>query len=119
LTVPPPPPPEEMDRLLLLERLIWQRVNEKRHRAYTRNWKEFYRRWRGEDDWQWPTHEGFCLQHRRLVDAARQHGLEFNPLPVTAREELIKVAVQEVSKLVAAGKNEVAQVLPSVDQLLP
>jgi hypothetical protein len=115
------PPPERLDveRLLALERLVWERVNEQRHGRYTRAWKNFYRQWRQEENWEWPTSEQFWLQHRRLVQAVARHGLPLNPLAEVRPEQLIEAALQEVAKLGGASENEIAQVLPPVDELLP
>ena len=115
------PPPERLDleRLLALERLVWERVNEQRHGRYTRAWKNFYRQWRQEENWEWPTDEQFWLQHRRLVEAARRHGLPANPLAGVRPAQLVEAALPEVAKLGGASEKEIAQVLPPVDELLP
>jgi hypothetical protein len=115
------PPPERLDleRLLAIERLVWERVNEQRHGRYARAWKNFYRSWRKEEGWDWPTAEQFWLQHRRLMAAAFEHGLPANPLAGVSRQELVGAAVVEVAKLAAARENEIAKVLPPVDELLP
>ena len=68
----------DSDRLLAMvrmERTIWECVNHERYQRYTRAWKEFYRNWRAEPGWQWPTVELFALQHSRLATAARLHTL--------------------------------------------
>ena len=75
-----PPAALDLERLLAVERLIWQRVNEKRYTRFTRAWKDFFRQWRRDDDWQWPLSEPFWLQHRRLVEAAHRHGLPGRPV---------------------------------------
>ena len=115
------PPLEKIDfeRLLSIERLIWERVNEHRQGNYTRAWKDFYRRWRGEDGWHWPTDEQWWLQHRHLMKAVHQHGLPPNPLAGIPSEELVSAALREVVKIAAATQNELARVLPPVDELLP
>ena len=115
------PPPERLDleRLLALERLVWERVNEQRHGRYTRAWKNFYRRWRDEENWEWPTDEQFWLQHRRLVEGARRNGLLANPLADVRPPQLVEAALPEVAKLGGASEKEIAQVLPPVDELLP
>jgi len=115
------PPPEQLDveRLLAVERLVWERVNEHRHGRYTRAWKDFYRQWRKEEGWEWVTSEPFWLQHRRLAEAARRHGLPPNPLADASKEQLVSTAIVEVAKLAAASEKEIAQVLPPVDELLP
>ena len=115
------PAPEKLDveRLLAVERSVWERVNEQRHGRYTRAWKTFYRQWRKEEGWEWPTSEQFWLQHRRLVDAARRNELPPNPLDNVTKEELVQSAVAEVAKVAAASEKELAQVVPPVDELLP
>ena len=115
------PPLEKLDveRLLAVERLVWERVNEQRHGRYTRTWKDFYRQWRKEEGWEWPTTEPFWSQHRRLVEAAHRHGLPSNPLADVSRDELVRAALVEVAKLANASENEIAQVLPPADELLP
>ena len=115
------PAPEKLDveRLLAVERIVWERVNEQRHGRYTRAWKNFYRQWRKDEGWEWPTSEQFWLQHRRLVDGARRHGLPANPLDNVSREELVRSALVEVARVAAASEKELAQVVPPVDELLP
>src|SRR5207249_1822520 len=56
-----------LERLFLLERLVWERVNQQRHSRYTRPWRRFYRSWRKEPDWEWLTSEAFHRQHERLL----------------------------------------------------
>ncbi len=115
------PPLERLDleRLLALERLIWERVNEQRHGRYTRAWKDFYRRWRRDDDWGWPVSEPFWLQHRRLVQAAQRHELPPDPLANLPPHELVRMALEEVARVGAASQNEIAKVLPPAEELLP
>lgn len=115
------PAPEKLDleRLLALERLVWERVNEQRHERYTRAWKDFYRQWRREDDWEWPVSEQFWLQHRRLTQAVRRHGLPPNPLANLPPRELVRMALEKVAKVGAGSQNEIARVLPPVEELLP
>ena len=119
LAASPPPGRLDVERLLALERMVWERVNEQRHERYIRAWKLFYRQWRREEDWQWPTEEQFWLQHKRLAEAVRRHGLPPNPLAGTSREDLVNAALPEVAKIGGATQNEIAQVLPPVDELLP
>jgi hypothetical protein len=115
------PAPEKLDleRLLALERLVWERVNKLRHEQYTRAWKDFYRQWRHEDDWEWPVSEQFWLQHRRVIQAVRRHGLPPNPLANMPPPDLVDAALKEVAKVGGANQNEIAKVLPPLDELLP
>lgn len=119
LDATPPLDKLDLERLLAVERLAWERVNEQRHSRYTRAWKNFYRSWRKEAGWEWPTAEPFWLQHRRLVEGARRHGLPPDPLASVSKEELVRAALVEVAKVAAASEKEIAQVLPPVDELLP
>lgn len=119
LDATPPPGKLDLERLLALERLVWERVNEQRHGRYTRAWKDFYRAWRHEEDWEWPVNEQFWLQHQRLARAVRDHGLPPNPLGDVPREELVEVALLQVAKVGGASQDEIAKVLPPVDELLP
>lgn len=114
-----PPPQDRVDRLLLIERLIWERVNDQRHSHYTRAWRDFYRHWRKEDGWAWPVNEPFPSQHHRLLLAARVHSLPPNPLAALSREELVRLAVTKVTSLAAATESEIAQVLPPLEEMLP
>jgi hypothetical protein len=107
-----------LERWLLLERLVWERVNDQRYSRYTRAWKNFYRQWRKEESWEWPTAEPFRLQHRRLTDAARRHGLPCNPLENVTRAELVAAAVRRLGEM-GFPESELAHLLPPVDELLP
>jgi hypothetical protein len=115
------PPLEKLglERLLALERLVWERVNEQRHQRYTRAWKDFCRQWRREDDWEWPVSEQFWLQHRCLTQAVRRHGLPPNPLADLSPCDLVRAALKEVATVGAASQNEIAKVLPPFEELLP
>lgn len=108
----------EIERLLLLERLVWERVNEERHTRYTRAFKSFYREWRGEPEWEWPTAEPFWMQHKRLVKAVHAHKLPPNPLGDISKEDLIRAALRRLA-MMGFPETEVAQVLPPVEELLP
>ena len=98
----PPPPQDRVDRLLLIERLIWERVNDQRHGHYTRAWREFFRRWR-----------------KAALRAAHAHGLPPNPLAALSREELVRLAVAKAASMAAATESELAQVLPPPEEMLP
>lgn len=119
LDVSPPPERLDLERLLALERLIWERVNTRRHSAYTSAWKVFYRRWRQEQDWAWPAHGQFWSQHRQLLKAVREHGLPANPMASERREDLVEAALREVAKVGRASEEEIALVCPPVEELLP
>lgn len=108
----------QMDRLLLLERLVWERVNYERHSRYTSAWKAFYRRWWTEKEWQWPSSDPFWMQHKRLVKAVQEHGLPPDPLADTPKSQLIQEAVRRLAQM-GFPEADVAQVCPPVEELLP
>lgn len=105
--------------LLLLERLVWERVNERRHRCYTQPWKDFYRQWRKEEHWEWPSNELFVFQHECLLAAARRHSLPADPLANLTKAELVQTAIDQILAMERFTQNDIASVLPPVDELLP
>jgi hypothetical protein len=107
-----------IERLLLLERLLWERVNDERYGRYTRAWKKFYRQWWREAEWEWATSEPFWMQHRRLVKAVHRHGLAQDPLSDSSKQELVRAAIRRLGEM-GFAEAEVAQVLPPVEELLP
>jgi hypothetical protein len=111
--------PPHFDLMLMVERLIWERVNHQRYSRYTRPWRDFYRAWRKELDWRWPTEEPFAYQHQRLLEAARRYGLPRDPLVQGSRENLIKTAVDEILAMQRFTAEDIAAVLPPVYELLP
>ncbi len=114
-----PPTADSVERLLLIERLIWERVNGQRYSQYSRAWRDFHRRWRQEAGREWPTSEPFAAQHARLLQAANAHGLSTDPLVAVSRAELARQAVAKAASLAAATPSEIAQVLPPLDEMLP
>ncbi|MBE7501813.1 MAG: hypothetical protein HS113_16220 [Verrucomicrobiales bacterium] len=119
LDAAPPPPRPQLERWLLLERMVWERVNQARYDRFTRAWKRFHRQWRGDEDWDWPNAEPFWLQHRYLADAVRRHQLPPDPLAGLRPEQLVAAALEEVATVAHATRNEIDQVLPPVEELLP
>lgn len=113
-----PPVPARIALLLLVERLIWERVNYHRYSRYARSWKDFYRFWRKEAV-LWPTSEPFLAQHERLVEAARRLGLATNPLASSGRTDVVQAAVQDILAMERFTEEDVATVLPPLDELLP
>ena len=109
----------ELERLLALERLVWERVNEQRHERYRRAWTAFFRQWRREEDWEWPTAEAFWQQHRRLSEAVHRHRLPPDPLAGLGPGSLVEAALIGVATVARATRDEIDQVLPPVEELLP
>ena len=58
-----------LERLLLVEEMLWQCVNRERWLVYQRAWKDFYKAWQQDRVGEWPTAEPFLQQHRRICDA--------------------------------------------------
>ena len=116
----PPLTRGQFDLLVLLERLVWERVNNQRYSRYTRAWKNFYRSWRREEEsLEWPTSESFKLQHQTLLKAARQYGLLANPLETLSGERLVQTAEAEILAMERFTRNDLASVRPPVDEMLP
>lgn len=116
---PTPPDRLALGRLLAIERTIWEQVNDHRHSRYTRAWKQFFRNWRRDEEWQWPTAESFAKQHRRLCEAAGRHGLPLDPLEGNVRAEVLSTALTEAAALSSATPEEMAQVQPPMEEMLP
>jgi len=61
------PDDEILQGFIDLERTIWETVNQERYRLFQHAWKDFYRRWKKEEFWEWPTSEPFSRQQERIV----------------------------------------------------
>lgn len=87
--------PAALDRLLLVEQLLWQCVNRERYLVYQQAWKAFYRDWQRDRIGEWPTSEPFLQQHHRVCEAVRVHALPPAPLAseVTRSEVFDRVAM--------------------------
>ncbi|MFN9370140.1 MAG: hypothetical protein ACK6CT_15475 [Planctomycetia bacterium] len=110
----------ELDRLLLVEQLLWQCVNRERYIVYQRAWKAFYRDWQQDRVGEWPTAEPFLLQHRRVCEAARTHALPPAPLASEAtRREVFDRGRDRVASLAAATLQELQLVAMPLDTILP
>ncbi len=110
---------DALDAWIRLERLIWETVNQERYRPYQAAWKEFYRRWRTDDAFEWPTVEPIREQHERLVEAARRFELTPAPLGVEGRERLYERALERVLVRGDSDMARVARVRPPIEEILP
>jgi hypothetical protein len=106
------------DLLLLVERLLWERVNHQRYSRYANSWKNFYRSWRREHP-IWPTNEPFVQQHARLLDATRMYHLPADPLASIGPGRLVQAAVDEILAMERFTPGDIASVLPPMYELLP
>jgi hypothetical protein len=114
--------PAEAGRLegwLRLERLIWERVNQERHGRFQRVWKEFYKQWRNEEDWDWPTSEPFARQHERVCAAARQYSLPVNPVADVSRAALVESALEKAAAVSFVPVEQLQRICPPTDEMLP
>ena len=102
-----------------LERLVWQCLNRERHGRYQTTWKDFYRRWRKEPDWVWPTAEPFAMQHRRLVAAASRCDLAVAPVPPTDAGDLRERAIAAAATIAFVSTDVVRLVAPAAEVMLP
>lgn len=110
----------EVDRLLLVEQLLWQCVNRERYLVYQQAWKAFYRDWQRDRVGEWPTSEPFSQQHRRVCEAARAHALPPAPLASEAtRREVFDRGRERVAALAAATPKELRLVAMPLDTILP
>lgn len=110
------------DRLLAwlrLERAVWTCVNLKRHQLYQHAWKGFYRAWRGDEDWEWPTEEPFPDQHGRLLDAVARHGLPRDPLADHGIERTWFAGLETAALREDASVEKLLVVAPPMDEVLP
>ena len=109
-----------LDRLLLVEQLLWQCVNRERYLVYQQAWKAFYRAWQQDRVGEWPTSESFLQQHRRVCAAARAHGLPPAPLAGEAtRREVFARGRDRAASLAAATPEELRLVAMPLDTILP
>jgi len=114
--------PLEAPRLegwIRLERLVWERVNQERHGRFQRVWKDFYKQWKKEEEWNWPTAEPFGRQHERVCEAARRYGLPVNPIPGVSRASLVESALEKAAAVAFVPVTQIQRVCPPTDELLP
>lgn len=111
--------PDALDAWLRLERLIWETVNQERAACYRVAWKAFWRRWRAEDDHEWPLDAPFAEQHGLLVAVAQRLELPTDPIGEVGREALYQRALERVVVRGAVSPERVARVRPPLDEVLP
>lgn len=105
-----------LERLLLVEEMVWQCVNRERYLVYQRAWKDFYRAWQEDRVGEWPTAEPFLQQHRRVCAAVRRHGLPPAPLGTpAARQAVYDRGLTRAATLAAATPQEMETVAMPLD----
>jgi len=113
-------PDPELERLLLIERSIWECVNRGRYRIYQNEWKEFYRRWQRDAVGEWPTAEPFVIQHQRVCEAVIRFGLPPAPLATeSARDAIYQNGIAKSVALTAATPAEIEKVAMPLATILP
>ena len=111
--------PDRIYALVRTERIVWECVNQERYSLFTRAWKDFFRQWRREKNWQWPTSEPFQRQHARLLDAARRHGLPADPVGAVGRQKILETALRRAAVRANRSPEQIAQMHPPLSELLP
>ncbi|MFM8703856.1 MAG: hypothetical protein ACKOHG_08305, partial [Planctomycetia bacterium] len=109
-----------LERLLLVEEMLWQCVNRERYLVYQRAWKDFYRNWQQDRVGEWPTSEPFLQQHHRVCEAVRRHGLPPAPLAtVAARQAIYDRGQARAAAVMAATPEEMELVGVPLGTILP
>ncbi len=111
--------PDRLLGFIRLERLIWESVNQERYGLFERAWKDFYRRWKTEAGWQWPTVEAFSAQHARLKEAARRHGLPDDPLRTSSRDEIVDRGLRRAATRGIQPLELILALTPPPSELMP
>jgi len=110
----------QLERLLLVEEMLWRCVNRERYVVYQRAWKNFYRAWQHDRVGDWPTAEPFLQQQRRVCAAVRQHGLPPAPLgTAAARQAVYDRGREQAAALTAAPCREMDMVAMPLGMILP
>jgi hypothetical protein len=110
----------DLERLIYVETGLWQMINKERHAVYQSVWKTFYRKWRAEEPWNWPTAEPFAIQHERVLKAARKFGLPENPFESSStRERIFQAGIDRATALLKIAPEELGNVLPPIEEVLP
>jgi len=109
-----------LERLLIVERAIWECVNRERYHVYQHEWKEFYRCWQNDQIGQWPSREPFAQQHRRVAAAASEFNLPAAPILTSEQKRaMFNRGIQRAVSLLAATPEEMQTVLFPIDVILP
>jgi hypothetical protein len=111
--------PDRLRRVMAIERQIWVTVNRERYGVYQRSWKNFFRQWRRENEFQWPPDIPFRQQHELLDHAARKYGLPQVPLDEAARDAALAAARADAADILAASEEELDLAVPPLEELLP
>ncbi len=111
--------PDQLDAWLRLERLVWETVNQERYGLYSKAWKDFFRRWRKDEGFSWPTSEPIRQQHDRLYQVVSQFGLVLDPIGEMGREALYERALRRAALRADTTADRIAEVQPPLEEVLP
>jgi len=111
--------PRQLRRAIVIEKQVWGSINRERYGVYQRSWKQFYRHWRREPDFQWPGRIPFREQHARLEEAAVRYALPSSPLDDSARRAALAKARADAAEILAASDEELDNTVPPLEVLLP
>lgn len=111
--------PDRVRRAIMIEKQIWQSVNCYRYDAFQSAWKEFYRQWRREPNFEWPRKISFADQCACLNNAAQKYGLPQAPLDDARRRKALTKARQDAAEIFAAADEELDLITPPLEVMLP
>jgi len=111
--------PRQLRRAIVIEKQVWGSINRERYGVYQRSWKQFYRQWRREPDFQWRRRIPFREQHAALEEAACRYALPNVPLDDSARRAALVKARADAAEILAASDEELDNTVPPLEVLLP
>jgi len=110
---------DSLDAWIRRERIVWETANQERYGLYRTSWKDFHRRWRADDAFDWPTSDRCRTQHERLLEATSRFGLARDPLGTAGREAIYERATRRAAVRAGASPAEIARVAPPLREVLP
>jgi len=111
--------PDRLRRAIMIEKHIWQTVNRSRYQAFQGPWKDFYRKWRREPGFHWPSGDCFEHQCRILETAAEKYELPVAPFSDLLRTAALTSARKDAADIFAATDEEINQIAPPIEVLMP
>ena len=111
--------PEKLRRALMIEKQLWQSVNKLRYNSFQTAWKDFFRQWRRETEFQWPLEQCFAEQRKCLTTAAAAYGLCKEPLTEAIKQAAFVEARRDVAEIFAASEDELNQIVTPIEVMLP
>ncbi|MDX2225997.1 MAG: hypothetical protein SFY92_02690 [Verrucomicrobiae bacterium] len=107
-------------KCLAAERTLWEEVNKGRYRRFQHEWKQFIRRWRGQNDFAWPVSASFDRQHDLVCGAVRQHELPLEPLGgAEGRMKIVENAQSVIVEIYGDDVGLLETITPPLEEMLP